>query len=203
MKLKTTLRDIGTTLVSTCRTTRRRKPEYFSIKQSNLTAHVHGTAKTNRCILSTVWITSHVDSRLDGDPIVVLYYKADWATGQKQSSSLESNSSGNVGFIVVTSKVLCSRYFFGEFSSHISHTSFELFSFSLNPLISIYLFVYLCMEEPGWRSRYIDWLRAGRPRGQSSSPGRIKNFLFCNRPDRLWGPPNLLSDGYRGLFPRG
>jgi hypothetical protein len=27
-------------------------------------------------------------------------------------------------------------------------------------------------------SRYSDWLRAGRPRGRSSSPGRVKNFLF-------------------------
>jgi hypothetical protein len=28
------------------------------------------------------------------------------------------------------------------------------------------------------RSPYSDWLRAGRPRGWGSSPGRVKNFLF-------------------------
>jgi hypothetical protein len=28
------------------------------------------------------------------------------------------------------------------------------------------------------RSRYSDWLRAGRPRCRSSSPGRVKNFHF-------------------------
>jgi hypothetical protein len=27
------------------------------------------------------------------------------------------------------------------------------------------------------RTRYRDWLRARRPRGRSSSPGRVKNFL--------------------------
>jgi hypothetical protein len=48
--------------------------------------------------------------------------------------------------------------------------------------ITVYSFIFSyglgLFEEPGWRSRYSDWLRAGRPRGQSSSPGRVKNFLF-------------------------
>jgi hypothetical protein len=45
-------------------------------------------------------------------------------------------------------------------------------------------------KEPGKRSRYSDCLRAGRPKGRSSSPGGIKNFR----------PPSLISNGYRGLF---
>jgi hypothetical protein len=34
---------------------------------------------------------------------------------------------------------------------------------------------YLCARQ---RSRYSDWLWAGWQRGRSSSPGRVKNFLF-------------------------
>jgi hypothetical protein len=41
-----------------------------------------------------------------------------------------------------------------------------------------YLLSYILHVDPGWLSRYSHWLRAGRPRGRSSSPGRVKNFLF-------------------------
>jgi hypothetical protein len=34
------------------------------------------------------------------------------------------------------------------------------------------------VQEPGYRSRYSGWLRAGWQRGQSSYPGRVKNFIF-------------------------
>jgi hypothetical protein len=42
-------------------------------------------------------------------------------------------------------------------------------------------------------------LRAGRPRGRSLSPGEGSTmFTSPYRPVRLWGPPNVLSNGYRG-----
>jgi hypothetical protein len=34
-------------------------------------------------------------------------------------------------------------------------------------------------------------------------PVGLRIFSSPRRPDRLCGPPNLLSYGYRGLFPRG
>jgi hypothetical protein len=41
--------------------------------------------------------------------------------------------------------------------------------------------------EPGWRSRYSDCLRAGRPRGRSSSPDS-QNFLFSISSRPALGP---------------
>jgi hypothetical protein len=54
-------------------------------------------------------------------------------------------------------------------------------------------------------SRYSDYLRAGRPRGRSSSPGRVKNFLFSRsaspvlrstQPPVQW-VPGTLSPGVK------
>ena len=50
----------------------------------------------------------------------------------------------------------------------------------------------------GQLSRYSDWLRAGRSGDRIPVGGEI--FRTC--PDRPWGPPSLLYNGYR-VFPGG
>ena len=50
----------------------------------------------------------------------------------------------------------------------------------------------------GYRSRYSDWLRAGRSAGRIQVGGEI--FRTC--PDRPWGPSSLLYNGSRD-FPGG
>ena len=52
------------------------------------------------------------------------------------------------------------------------------------------------VSEPGLLSRYSDWLLAGRSGDRIPVGGEI----FRNRPDRPWGPPSLLCNGYR-VFP--
>jgi hypothetical protein len=60
-------------------------------------------------------------------------------------------------------------------------------------------------KESGWLSRYSDGLRAGRQRGPSSSPGRVKKFLFSTSSRPALGPtqppiewvPGALSPGVK------
>jgi hypothetical protein len=45
----------------------------------------------------------------------------------------------------------------------------------------------------------VNWLRDGRPGVRSSSPGRVKNFLFSMPSRSALGPIHLLYKGYRRI----
>jgi hypothetical protein len=53
----------------------------------------------------------------------------------------------------------------------------SLYWLSYNVLYYLML-LWLYGKEPGYCSLYSDWLQTGRPRDQSSRPGRVKNFHF-------------------------
>jgi hypothetical protein len=56
-------------------------------------------------------------------------------------------------------------------------------------------------QEPGQLSWYIDRLRLD---GRGSIPSKGKAFFSTpQRPDRFWGPLNLLFNGYRGTLSPG
>jgi hypothetical protein len=66
---------------------------------------------------------------------------------------------------------------------------------------SSYRSVYISTRktrEPGQRSRYSDWLRAGRPRGRSSGPGRGKICFFSMSSRPVPGPTQRPIQWVRG-----
>jgi hypothetical protein len=76
----------------------------------------------------------------------------------------------------------------GRGNPYLRNASEIIFSY-LFPFYFLYLFF-----------SFADWLRAGRPRGRSSSPGRVKNFLFSmssrptlrpTQPPIQWVPATL------------
>jgi hypothetical protein len=57
--------------------------------------------------------------------------------------------------------------------------------------------------ELGYRSRYSDWLRAGRPRDQSSSTSRGKIFILSSSSGPVLGPTQPPIQWVPGAVPRG
>ena len=62
--------------------------------------------------------------------------------------------------------------------------------------LSVFLTRIHRLMGPGYLSRYSDSLQAGTVQGSNSGGGEI----FRTRPDRPWGPPSLLYNGYRVSF---
>jgi hypothetical protein len=60
------------------------------------------------------------------------------------------------------------------------------------------------ISEPGSSVSILSGYRLDDRAIEVRSPAAAKGFFLYPRcPDRLWGPPSLLSNGYRGSLPRG
>jgi hypothetical protein len=101
---------------------------------------------------------------------------------------------------------LMSSFYFAT-PVHIANSIGDECSWSAVSLIRSCLYIpcwiFCCSSYPsqlcsGYEApcRLDDW-------GRSSSPDGVTDFYFCISSTRIWGPPNLPSNGYRGLFPPG
>jgi hypothetical protein len=83
---------------------------------------------------------------------------------------------------------------------YVVHLAYDFFYF-----VNIFGLYALLINKTGELSRYSDWLRAGRRRGRSSNPNKVKNDLFSTscrlalgstQPSTQW-LPGALSPGVK------
>jgi hypothetical protein len=70
--------------------------------------------------------------------------------------------------------------------------------------MSRYIYIYIYRKVTRSRNSSVDISTGYELDGRGSIPVTVKIFFSSpQRPDRIWDLPSLLSNGYRGLFPRG
>jgi hypothetical protein len=81
------------------------------------------------------------------------------------------------------------------------HGDKMLFIFPLNYLVYVFLITFYNMFlEPGWHSRYNNWLCAGWQKNENWSRGSNKNFLFSMSCTPVLGPTKPPIQWVLGAF---